>query len=74
MNFALVPPVTEEDGRGCLDLVEAISLCLGDLVGHTQFLLGDDVVGDLRCLHGVARLVGFICFHCSLIIALFFLL
>ena len=64
--------MTEEDGRGCLDLVEAISLCLGDLVGHTQFLLGDDVVGDLRGLDRVTSLVGFVGFHYVLIIALIF--
>ena len=45
--------MTEEDGRGCLDLVKAISLCLGDLMGHTQFLLGDNVGGDLRGLDRV---------------------
>ena len=66
--------MTEEDGRGCLDLEKAISLCLGDLMGHTQFLLGDDVVGDLRGLDRVASLICIVGFHCSLIIALFFLL
>ncbi len=68
----LYSPVTEKDRGGCLDLVKAISLCLGDLMGHTQLLLGDDVVGDLRRFHGVTRLVGFVGFHYVLIIALIF--
>ena len=42
------------------------------LMGYTQLLLGNDVVGYLCCLDSVTRLICLVGFHYTLILTVFF--
>ena len=53
----------EENGQSLLDRMNAISFSLCGVMVNANLFGGFDVVGDLRCLYGVASLVCFVCFH-----------